>query len=166
MALTYEPISTTTLGTSSTINITSIPSTYTDLRLVVTGNDTTGGSTFGIRVNGLSASVIYSSFYGYASSTTTGYTYNTVSTILKINGGGANGTALAIIDFSNYSSTSIWKGGSANACSYGSTASMSLAHSSFLIQTTQAISSIFIGSGSGSTLVAGTTATLFGIKAA
>jgi hypothetical protein len=36
MATTYEPIATTTLGTAAaTIDFTSIPATYTDLRLIV-----------------------------------------------------------------------------------------------------------------------------------
>ena len=38
MATTYEPIATTTLGTdTATISLSSIPATFTDLRLVITG---------------------------------------------------------------------------------------------------------------------------------
>lgn len=45
MPATYEPIATTTLNTSAaTIEFTSIPGTYTDLRLVVIGTATTGFS--------------------------------------------------------------------------------------------------------------------------
>jgi len=43
MATTYEPIATTTLGSAvQTFTFTSIPSTYTDLRLVITASATTG----------------------------------------------------------------------------------------------------------------------------
>jgi hypothetical protein len=44
MPSTYEPIATTTLGTASTtITFSSIPATYTDLRLVLTGRTNAGG---------------------------------------------------------------------------------------------------------------------------
>jgi hypothetical protein len=45
MALTYEKIATTTLSTvTNTISFTSIPSTYTDLRLVFVGKSDPSGS--------------------------------------------------------------------------------------------------------------------------
>jgi hypothetical protein len=59
MPTTYEPIATTTLnGTSVESNFTSIPSTYTDLRLVFVGTVATADSCK-IRFNG-SSSLIYS----------------------------------------------------------------------------------------------------------
>jgi hypothetical protein len=52
MPLTYDPISTTTLGsTSSTINFNSIPSTYTDLRLVINAISSTSVPTVYIKYN-------------------------------------------------------------------------------------------------------------------
>ena len=43
MPATYEPIATTTLGTAaSSITFSSIPATYTDLRIVLTGSPTSG----------------------------------------------------------------------------------------------------------------------------
>jgi hypothetical protein len=45
MAATYEPIATTTLGSAaSSITFSSIPSTYTDLRLVFVGTAVSGSS--------------------------------------------------------------------------------------------------------------------------
>lgn len=44
MALTYEPIATTTLSATSTWSWTSIPSTYTDLIAIVVATSTTGNS--------------------------------------------------------------------------------------------------------------------------
>jgi hypothetical protein len=45
MPQTYEPIATTTLGsTSATINFTSIPASYTDLRVVLTCTSTSGSA--------------------------------------------------------------------------------------------------------------------------
>jgi hypothetical protein len=53
MPSTYEPIATTTLGTASTtITFSSIPSTYTDLRIVLTGRTNAGaGNVVTIRFN-------------------------------------------------------------------------------------------------------------------
>lgn len=56
MPLTYEPIATTTIG-SNTPNITfsSIPSTYTDLRVVLVGTTATAGNRAEMRFNSDSA---------------------------------------------------------------------------------------------------------------
>lgn len=44
MASTYEPIATTTLGSSaSSITLSSIPNTYTDFRVVIVGTVNSGG---------------------------------------------------------------------------------------------------------------------------
>jgi hypothetical protein len=54
MPATYEPISTQTLGTAvSTVTLSSIPSTYTDLVLVIGyGVHSTGGELLRMRFNG------------------------------------------------------------------------------------------------------------------
>lgn len=52
MAATYEPIATTTLGSAAaTITFSSIPATYTDLRLVIIGTATTNGDYAQLRFN-------------------------------------------------------------------------------------------------------------------
>jgi hypothetical protein len=53
MPTTYEPIATTTLGSNTaTIVFSSIPSTYTDIRLVVVGTTNDSNANFAIRLNG------------------------------------------------------------------------------------------------------------------
>ena len=54
MPATYEPIATTTLGSAaSSITFSSIPATYTDLRLVLVGSrETAGSSDVLLRFNG------------------------------------------------------------------------------------------------------------------
>lgn len=52
MPATYEPIATTTLGSSaSSVTFSSISSTYTDLILVFTGTATTGNNYAGLQFN-------------------------------------------------------------------------------------------------------------------
>jgi hypothetical protein len=53
MATTYEPIATTTLGSAvSSITLSSIPSTYTDLRIVFVGRMESGQDQIKLRING------------------------------------------------------------------------------------------------------------------
>lgn len=66
MASTYEPIATQTAsGSSATISFTSIPSTYTDLVLVIDGEGTSTGASQNVtfRFNGETASTNYSETY-------------------------------------------------------------------------------------------------------
>lgn len=52
MALTYEPLATTTLGSASnTITFSSISGTYTDLRIILTGTSSVAGVDFVLRFN-------------------------------------------------------------------------------------------------------------------
>ena len=57
MANTYEAIATVTVGSggASTIDFTSIPSTYTDLKLVLSGRSTSSGTVASIKFNNSSA---------------------------------------------------------------------------------------------------------------
>jgi hypothetical protein len=71
MATTYDKIQSTTLSTATaSINFTSIPATYTDLRVVMCGfGDGTGASPW-LRYNSVSTGSLYSQnlFYGQGSS--------------------------------------------------------------------------------------------------
>jgi hypothetical protein len=79
MATTYEKIATTTLGAASaTITLSSIPATYTDLRLVFVGGGASGGQ-FRLRLN---------------SDTGTNYS----STIITGNGSSASSTRYTSVD--------------------------------------------------------------------
>lgn len=167
MAVTYEPIATTTLGSAnSTITFSSIPATYTDLRLVFTAKITTGGFdallTFNNDNAGNYANVLcYTLGAGGAasSSANTGQTYITLDFL----GLDSNTPKLFTIDIFSYA-------GSTNktmlrTASETLTSSGLVGTAASLWKNTAAISTIKIVTGS-STFTAGTTATLYGIKAA
>lgn len=64
MAITYDPIATTTLGTAaSTITFSSIPNTYTDLKVVIVGT-TSSAVTIGLRANSDTGSNYSGTFLG------------------------------------------------------------------------------------------------------
>ena len=52
MATTYEKIASTTLGSAGTITFSSIPATYTDLRIVLVSKSVGGGANVQFRFNG------------------------------------------------------------------------------------------------------------------
>ncbi len=84
MATTYEKIATTTLGSASaTIDFTSIPATYTDLKLVLVGKTSTD-AVVRLRFNSDSASnysntFLYGDGAGAASSRSTSQTFANLS---------------------------------------------------------------------------------------
>ena len=72
MAATYEPIATTTLGSAnSTITFSTIPATYTDLRLVLVFTTSISGANVFFRFNGDTGSnYSYTSIAGSGSTAT------------------------------------------------------------------------------------------------
>ena len=159
MPATYEPIATTTLGSAaSSITFSSIPNTYTDLRLVVrintsgntnlqfNGDTGTNYSVTALEGNGTSASSARrtsdSSMWGQQSSLNNNGSLWTVDIFAYA--GSTNKTCLM--------TTSADKNGSGTVeTTVG------------LWRSTSAINSIYFFGG---TYNAGTTATLYGIKAA
>lgn len=173
MALTYNSIATYTLASeTSTITFSSIPGTYTDLRLVM----------FGIKPSATNTTALVK-----ANNDTTSTNYSYVSMTAYAGGGGAttgNDTASSsfyligfdgiistapkggILDIFNYANTSMYKtalGIEMSDRGSGSGRSVRTAQS---WKNTAAITSLTIYDGSGRNFGVGTVATLFGIKAA
>jgi hypothetical protein len=166
MPITYEPIETTTLG-SATANITftSIPATYTDLKIIFTGT-TSVPVYLGMQFNADTGSnYSVTSLYGNGSS---------------ISSFGANSTNYIYLSGIPTTSTTIPFFNEINLLSYGN-AHFKNALIGFnmdkegsggtekiigLWRSTAAITSVklFIGSDGAATLSTGTTATLYGIK--
>jgi hypothetical protein len=164
MPATYENIATTTLGTAaSVITFSSIAATYTDLRVVLVANSTTASASPYYRFNNISTttySTTYISGNGSAasSSRTTSQTYimagNSVSTSTTI-------PVFVTFDVLSYAGSTYKT--SLYTTSNDLNGSGVVERGVGLWQGTNAINRIDVAL-SGSTMAAGTTATLYGIK--
>jgi hypothetical protein len=180
MPSTYEPIATQTLGSAqTTVTFSSIPSTYTDLFLVTNTRSATGEVSDDIRidviVNGDSTSGLYSSTYligtGVTASSTRDTNRNQIDGNRQSSSSGTSGYAPFIYNFMNYANSTTFKtvlvrssGMLNNTPTYnGPGTAVSL------WRNTNAITSISVLARGGATTVgfaAGSTFTLYGIRAA
>lgn len=167
MALTYEPIASTTLGSNaSNITFNSIPSTYTHLKVILTQISTsTSGDSPWIRFNGDTSSN-YSQTYmaGNGSTAISGNVTNFNGIYIVVSGAQTNSPTLSIVDVFSYTS-------STNKTILSSSAEDNngnghAATNVGLWRNTSAINSVTIFRNGGSFLGAGTIATIYGIKAA
>lgn len=162
MASTYEPIATTTLGSSATsYTFSSIPSTYSDLVVVVVGANATGDTGLGLEFNGDTATnYSMTLIYGNGSSAVSGR----ATSANKIDIGRMDGSISSnIFHIQNYSNTTT------NKTVIGRGNAMSIVTATVgLWRSTAAINAVKIyGSSAGSaSFNTGTTFTLYGIKAA
>lgn len=170
MPSTYEPIATTTLGsTASTVTFSSIPSTYTDLVLIAIPAITFGNDNLRLRVG--NGSVDSGSNYSFTALTGNGSTAvsdrqaNETSMLTDYNGFMQNtvGNCNKVISFQNYSNTTTYKTAliRSNNAPTGTDALVTLWRSTAAIN----IITLIIAGGA-SSFLAGSTFTLYGIKAA
>ena len=170
MALTYEPIATTTLGSAqSNITFSSIPQTYTDLILVASGLQATGQDGMAIQVGNttIDTGTSYSATILQGTGTAAQSTRET--SVNYINGGLVDSTTIGnnIFHFMNYANTTTYK----TVLTRANVASWLVRSTVGLWRSTSAINTIKIGSGNGAggfgrNLNTGFTATLYGIKSA
>jgi hypothetical protein len=168
MPTTYEPIATTTLGSAAAeITFSSIPSSYTDLRLVIVTNDgdTGNGGNFAMQFNGVTTST-YSSISLRGDGSTADS--NSLSSFPYIALGALNGASgtrsFYTVDIFSYA-------GSTNKTILGTNSgdrngAGQVQRCVGLWRSTSAITSIVVKSNNSPTrqLITGTTATLYGIK--
>lgn len=157
---TYSPIATVTLGSAlSQVTFSSIPSTYTDLVLVVAGTLTTGTDNIALQFNGDTGSN-YSVTYllGDGSAASSGRSSNITNA-----GRCAMGTSSssAIYSINNYSNSTTYKTviGRGGMASYGVDARVSM------WRNTAAITSILVFPTTYN-FASGTVVSLYGIAAA
>lgn len=167
MAKTYEPIATTTLGSAaSTITFSSIPNTYTDLRIVLVGtSDATGaGQAVLMRFNSDTATNYSATrLSGNGSAASSARWTNIASIYCSIDGLSTTIPTLQMIDIfsyagSTYKTALISNNEDKNGSGY-------VEARVGLWRSTSAITSVSLLIGSGN-FATGTVATLYGIKAA
>jgi len=165
MPATYEPIATTTLGTAAaTITFSSIPATYTDLRVVLTCTTDTGGKSPQLRFNS-SASNIYSmsELTGNGSSAATTGLQNRTQVDLYYSGTGTSATIpmMWTIDIFSYA------GSTFKTClitrSSDQNGSGEVMREVAMWRSTSAINELLFRLSTTGNYAAGTTATLYGI---
>jgi hypothetical protein len=156
---TYTPIATTTLGSATaSYTFSSIPSTYTDLVLVVYTKSASTDN-LAIQVNG-DTGTNYSNTYMSGNGTTAISGRNTSVSQAYITGTGTSfGTS--VINFQNYSNTTTYK----TFIGRGSWTDYQVRASSALWRSTSAISSVTVLC-TGDNFQIGSTFTLYGITAA
>lgn len=164
MPATYEPIATTTLGSAaSTITFSTIPATYTDLRLVLVTKHTLTGQSIEVQYNNNTSS-LYSqtSLYGYGTAAVSDRETNGTSFLCSKWTGTRNDQPILItLDIFSYAGSTNKTFLMTNASDVNG-AGGSINTYVGLFRSTSAISSIkfFASAGSFDT---GTTATLYGI---
>jgi hypothetical protein len=163
MAITYEPIATTTLGSAQAdITFSTIPATYTDLVIVYTLKAATGSSDIYLRFNGSSASD-YSNTILTGNGTAASSTRFSNATQIRLNNATdiltTDGTML-ICNVNNYSNSTTFK----TALYRIGLASDATEAGVGLWRSTSAITSVALTLASGN-LGTGCTATIYGIKA-
>jgi len=165
MANTFELISAVTVGSggAASIDFTSIPSTYTDLCLKISGREATGTSlVFTMRINGSTANQATRELRGSGSSATSGT--NTIATIDQ-NGSGTTASTFGSgeVYIPNYANTSTYKSYSIDSVSENNATAAYMRLSAGLWSSTSAINQLTLYASSGN-IAEFSTAYLYGVK--
>ena len=157
---TYEPIATQTLSTTAaSVTFSSIPSTYTDLVVILQPLTTLGTGALTQFNNDTSSNYSNTVIYGDGS-TAASYRRTSQTAINDINA--RNADAMAILNIMNYANTTTYKSVIFRS---NTIAGSELNATVGLWRSTSAISTITFSTG-GTTYRAGATFTLYGIAAA
>jgi hypothetical protein len=167
MATTYDKIATSTLSVAGTsITFSSIAATYTDLRLVWVGayNTATNGEIW-IRVNGDTATNYSTTeVTGTGAAATTSNTTSDSKFIASVYAITANQPTLMTSDIFSYAGST--NKSFLNTCSQDANGGGQVVRQVGLWRSTSAITSVTVQAGTAGLFLAGTSATLYGIKAA
>lgn len=163
MAKTYEPIATTTLSSrNNSITLNSIPSTYTDLVLVFVGGLDPSANELNLRLNSDTGSnYSYTRIRGNSSSLAS----DRQSNVTEIHVGSPGNSSIignSVIEILNYSNTATYK----TVLARSNYTNRDVISTVGLWRNTAAINSITIKESSVNYLIAGSTLTIYGVKAA
>ena len=180
MAITYEPIATTTLGSAAaSISFTSISQTYTDLVIVASVNGATaehlyarwGNSAYDSGTN-YSNTAIYARRNGtntaeeFGSERTSNFSYARLTPFTFGVPSAASTFGASITHIQNYANTTTYKTALVRSSTAGNTAYAGTEATVVLWRSTSAINQIQFTISNGANFQTGTTITLYGIKAA
>jgi hypothetical protein len=164
-ANTYVSIATQTLGSAAaSVTFSSIPSTYTDLVLVVNGAIASGAQDIWVQVNG-DTGANYSRTNLWGGGTTVGSTRLSAQTKFAMNDAAALDGGYqfnAIMQFMNYSNTTTYK----TMLERANNAARGVDAGVHLWRSTAAINSIYVYNSGATNYVVGSTFSLYGIAAA
>jgi hypothetical protein len=163
MPATYEPIATTTLGTAArNITFSSIPATYTDLRVVWVGTNQTAVDFIEITFNGTTSGYSWTHLSGDGSAAASGRITSNTKWVPNLPSAGSTTIPYMFsVDLFSYGGSTFKTG--LMTCSADTNGAGKVICSVGLWQNTAAVTSIKL-EGQSYNFNAGTTATLYGIK--
>jgi len=164
MPSTYEKIATTTLGSAAaSITFSSVSSSYTDLRLVLSGVPIdTSGSYIGVRFNGDTASnYSYTWLYGAAATVNTDRGSSTYPVYLNYGDTAGDKPYLVEVDIFSYTGSTFKTFLATTSMDNNGTGTMQKTVACW--RSTSAINEVTIFKAIGNNLNTGSTATLYGI---
>lgn len=165
MAGTYEPIATATLSSAAaSIDITSIPSTYTDLVVIVEGISSASVNGICLRYNGDSSNLYTITQLG-GNGTSVGANRRASQSFINLTYTGywtSSTRSTIIINIQDYANTNKYK----TCLSRHSTAAIGVDYVTGLWRSNNAINQVTITNDGSGNIGAGTSVTVYGIKAA
>ena len=163
MAATYTPIASATVGTATTtVTFSSIPSTYTDLVLIVSADVTSAGQNLYLTFNS-DTSTTYSRTFLYGNGSSAISARNTLQPAIPLSEfAGAGSGSYSIANIMNYANATTYK----TVLHRGGYAGNITAVTAGLWPSTAAITSLSCVPTGGTTWVAGSTFNLYGILGA
>jgi hypothetical protein len=164
MATTYEPIATTTLSTgASTITFSSIPSTYTDIRLVFALNTSSNNRAAYLRLNADTGTNYSQTFLSGDGTDALSSRYSN-ATVFYFTDGGQSSTVPTFCTLDIFSYAGSTNKTALQTVSGDKNGSGWVHRVVGLYRSTSAITEILITTLNADTFNAGTVATLYGIK--